>query len=107
MKQTLQDKIISYMTPREWVSNVELCNIAWWRFWWHLFQLRKKGYKFEKKGRNPWDKKYVEYFKLIAKSNPLVVTEVTGSKVEEKEYVKENQVREWAFNTLLKKLWIK
>lgn len=96
MKQTLQDKIISYMTLREWVSNVELCNIAWWRFGGVLFQLKKKWYKFEKKGKNPWDKKYVEYWRLI--SAPLVVTEVTGSKVEEKE------MKPWFFNWLLR-LW--
>lgn len=83
MRETLQDKIVSYMSTREWVSNVELCNVAWWRFWSSLFQLRKKGYRFEKKSKNPWDKRYVEYFRLIAK--PLVVTEVQGGKIEEKE----------------------
>jgi len=61
MKISSTIKIIRLMNNDNWYSNITLNKVAGWRFWWHLFQLRKYWCKFEKK---QW-KWYIEYWKLI------------------------------------------
>lgn len=68
MKNTLQNKLLKFMSDKKWHSNLELSKVVGWRFGWHLFELRKKGNIFEKKGKKNWDKLYTEYFRLISKT---------------------------------------
>lgn len=106
----LTKAMLLYMKPGQWVSNVILSKRFGWRFGGRLYELREKWVKFEKK-QGKW---YLEYWRLVSipnnidytskyniKMKPLIVTEVTGSKVEEKE------IKTWFFSWLLGKLWIK
>lgn len=66
--KTLQNKLLEFMSDKKWHSNIELSKKIGWRFGWHLFELRKKWNKFEKKWKNKWDKSYTEYFRLVSKT---------------------------------------
>ena len=80
-KVTKQDKIIALLRSKEWVTNIELSSpFVWgWRFLSSIYELRKKGYVFEKKRSQKGS--YIESFKLV--SSPLIVTTVKWKKVKE------------------------
>lgn len=67
MNKTLQ--LINYMQDWEFHSNVELSNVAGWRFGGRLFNLRKQWFVFEKK---QWEW-YIEYWKLVKSPNFRIV----------------------------------
>lgn len=60
MKKSITVQILELMSDWIWHSNRELSYKSW-RFWWHLYQLRKQWVIFEKK---QWEW-YIEYFRLI------------------------------------------
>ena len=64
MEKTLQLKIIELLSDWKYHKNTELSRVAWWRFWWHIHQLKKKWFTFIKKWKDNNDRKYVEYWKL-------------------------------------------
>ena len=62
---TQSDKIIRLLSDCKFHSNVELCNLVWWKFSARLHDLKKIWYVFEKEHRKEWDKHYIEYWKMI------------------------------------------
>ncbi len=55
-------KILEAMDNWQTLSNIELNRLAGWRFWWHLYSLRKAWVTFKK---TKWER-YIEYFTIIS-----------------------------------------
>lgn len=96
-KEFLYEKLLRLLQDWKWHSNVELSKICGWRFGWHIFNLKQKWYIIEKKGKEKWDKSYVEYFKLL-KQEPINIFIVKNWKATRKE-IKFNEVDKYLWNT--------
>ena len=62
MKKANTIKILEAMDNWQILSNIDLNNIAGWRFWWYLYQLRKDWVVFEKT-KWIW---YIEFWKIVS-----------------------------------------
>ena len=57
-------KILKLMDNWKQFTNVQICEVAGWRFGWYLHILRTKWVIFSKEWPKAWDKDYIEYWKI-------------------------------------------